>query len=1150
EYDLKDPRGQPYPLRGYGFNTASNHSMGGSFAFKEGGRMFKYSNSTWLTIGLWDGGFRPVRCEAGVHDENEYFEMQLDITLDPAKAIQGVCHRGNILRQGLLPGPAVAKLDSTAWEINLGSSISASPVVDDNRVFIGCQDGKFYAVDAGNGKILWSASMPAGIQTSAAVYDGKVYVCDTDGNVYCHIAKSGEVVWKARTNKPRNGGTAPGIACDYLFTSGTILKLADGMEIYRIGSSSNSGAAVYDGKAYDGVNGSVIDLKTTDEIASAGKHSAGMRGGHAVWPEFDTVYLDNYQGLRAVSARPSSGKDKAGKGKLETRWSHTLPKQPQNRGCAVSIGWARAYYPMADGTLLCLDAMRGNELWRCEIGENVDAPTTLADGICYVTTLKGSTVAVDAITGSVLWKHKGKSPIPGSAWISGGKVYVAAEDGTLTALKGSANPSPPDFTSGKLKPMNILIPENDNRIKLLRKAGASFKQHQSVDKLFAAEPTSVYVVDAGLKNLQGLLERKDELLKRCKSGEWIVLWNLEPAGLAVFNKLMGTNHILRPFRCEEVCKTDPSDSLVSKIHPLDLFMYNHGDFAMPARSTDAWTCVVDLKDIAPFCEIPSSKAMGQPEDATLDGDHHPLHLIDGMTEAWRRGLTMVIDEGHHTRWKMKLPRTEFLTGCAFYPGTGYNSITKIRLHFNDGEAPVELSLKPEANKQVFSFPPRKAGVIEIELAEWEQVAKRNIVSLRQVQLFAKRPYIKLKAVVPLLNIGVLVKYPIGRGGIILNQLAVPTKEQNPDNRDKRSRIMKALLGQLCMVPGQQEDSQGNLYLEVKQSQKFSRNPKGTKSVLIKKNQSKQTSNKAGKSVTESKDYIFDGTWPQTPEGIKRSGIFSAAVDSKDQIYILSRSQPDVQVYRQDGTFVRSWDIEDSSGGHHIKIDPDGNVWIADFGKHVVRKFSTAGKVLMTLGEFGVEGDDEKHFNRPSDMVILPDGDIFISDGYRNTRVIHFDSKGNYVKQWGTGGHKPGEFRLLHAIVADSKERLYIADRNNGRIQVFDTKGKLLAVWKKSISIIPYGLWMTKKDELWVCGPSSGKKDSAGKRTSIQTVLKLNPKGEILMRINLQSVKDPTETPGEVIHIHGIAADSKDNIYLGDIKNKRALKFSQKPGSKK
>jgi DNA-binding beta-propeller fold protein YncE len=292
----------------------------------------------------------------------------------------------------------------------------------------------------------------------------------------------------------------------------------------------------------------------------------------------------------------------------------------------------------------------------------------------------------------------------------------------------------------------------------------------------------------------------------------------------------------------------------------------------------------------------------------------------------------------------------------------------------------------------------------------------------------------------------------------------------------------------------------------------------------------------------------DTSWPDKPERFEWAQMPGITLDGEDQVYFFTRSKPAVQVYKTDGTFVRAWDSGDPSGAHFIRIGPEGNIWTANIVDHVIRKHTPDGKLLLTIGRMGVAGADKEHFNKPTDMAVLPSGDIFVTDGYGNRRVVHFDANGRYINEWGNEGNEPGQFALPHSIVADSKGRLYIADRENARIQVFDTKGKLLDVWENIVT--PWGLWLTKNQELWVCGSSSFKKEGTDEHIVLppqdQVLIKFSLNGQVLQRIPLAKTKVPPGKPGELDWIHGIAVDTQGNIYLGDIQGKRAQKFHLKP----
>lgn len=298
------------------------------------------------------------------------------------------------------------------------------------------------------------------------------------------------------------------------------------------------------------------------------------------------------------------------------------------------------------------------------------------------------------------------------------------------------------------------------------------------------------------------------------------------------------------------------------------------------------------------------------------------------------------------------------------------------------------------------------------------------------------------------------------------------------------------------------------------------------------------------------DYVVDAKWPQRQPGMQWGHVPGIAIDAKDNVYVYTRAEHAVQVFDKSGKFVRSWG-KDVGSAHHIKIDHEGNVWLSDIDHHVVQKYTPEGKLLLTIGTKGKAGRDKTHLNQPTDMAIAANGDVFVADGYGNARIVHFDKEGVYVNEWGSLGHSPGKFSIPHAIALDSKGRLYVADRNNVRIQVFDTKGKFLEEWRNLI--VPWGFHVTKNDEIWVCGssPMQWRKedDALGCPPRDQIFMKFNTSGKLLQLFALPKGFDGLERPGEVNWVHAIAFDSTGNMYLGDIIGRRAQKFVLRPAQK-
>ena len=299
-------------------------------------------------------------------------------------------------------------------------------------------------------------------------------------------------------------------------------------------------------------------------------------------------------------------------------------------------------------------------------------------------------------------------------------------------------------------------------------------------------------------------------------------------------------------------------------------------------------------------------------------------------------------------------------------------------------------------------------------------------------------------------------------------------------------------------------------------------------------------------------YRVDPTWPDKPPEYKWFRMAGIAVDAKDQIWTLNRGNMPVQVYRQDGKLVKAWGEGLFKLAHQIRIDHEGSVWIANANSHVVQKFTPAGQLLLTLGTPDEPGEDETHMNRPTDMAISPTGDVFVADGYGNNRIVHFDSRGRFVKAWGKHGIHAGELNLPHAIAMDSRGRLYVVERNNVRIQVFDQNGESLARWSNLIN--PWGICVTPDDHVLVCGSSPMRwteNSMLGAPPKDQMVIRFDRDGQPLELWTFPLARSSRAEPGTLHWAHGIDVDSLGNLYLGDVgddatANFRAQKFIRLP----
>lgn len=297
-------------------------------------------------------------------------------------------------------------------------------------------------------------------------------------------------------------------------------------------------------------------------------------------------------------------------------------------------------------------------------------------------------------------------------------------------------------------------------------------------------------------------------------------------------------------------------------------------------------------------------------------------------------------------------------------------------------------------------------------------------------------------------------------------------------------------------------------------------------------------------INASETFKVDPGWPVAGSQVPSGTVTGVAVASDGHVWVVGQGTPPVREYNADGRFLRGWGDGHLVMGHQVRVDGDGNVWIADSARHCVEKFRPDGTLLLTLGTPGEAGDDASHFDEPTDMAVTEDGDVFVSDGYGNARVVHFHADGSFVKAWGTRGSRPGQFSLVHAIVADRGGHLLVADRNNARIQMFDREGRFITQWANVI--VPWGLWVNPDGDVWVCG------SSVAAWRDDQFALATPPHDQLLMRLDatgrvLQIWAVPLgDGPGQLDWVHSIAADSQGDLYCADYHGQRVQKFHRVP----
>jgi sugar lactone lactonase YvrE len=229
--------------------------------------------------------------------------------------------------------------------------------------------------------------------------------------------------------------------------------------------------------------------------------------------------------------------------------------------------------------------------------------------------------------------------------------------------------------------------------------------------------------------------------------------------------------------------------------------------------------------------------------------------------------------------------------------------------------------------------------------------------------------------------------------------------------------------------------------------------------------------------------------------------------------------------------------------HGIHADREGNVWVTDGmgieGKgHQVFKFSPDGRLLMTLGKPGVVGPGPDVFNSPSAVLVAPNGDFFVADGHggeTNARILKFAKDGKLIKIWGKKGSGPGELDIPHALAMDSQGRLFVADRNHNRIQIFDQDGNYIDQWKQFSR--PSGIFIDKNDVIYVADSESEavRNSNVGWKRGIRV-------GSAKTGAVTALIPDPVEKATTTSAAEGVAADAKGNIYGAEVGPKRLMRY--------
>ncbi len=285
--------------------------------------------------------------------------------------------------------------------------------------------------------------------------------------------------------------------------------------------------------------------------------------------------------------------------------------------------------------------------------------------------------------------------------------------------------------------------------------------------------------------------------------------------------------------------------------------------------------------------------------------------------------------------------------------------------------------------------------------------------------------------------------------------------------------------------------------------------------------------------------LVDG-WAKCSEGWSVGDVCGVSIDSQDRVYVFNRSAHPVAVFDREGSLLTSWGEGLFKTPHGICLGPDGSVYCTDAGNHTVSKFTLDGKLLLVLGnkdqpsETGYMGQPDSYesvatirqggppFNSPTGVALSSSGEIYVSDGYGNARVHKFSPDGTLLLSWGEPGDAPGHFRWPHAVFVDKRERVWVADRLNDRIQIFNAKGEFLSQWTGLR--YPTGIFIDGDETVYV--------SEIGREVNIFTT-----DGKRLARWGMSRLvtsEGQDKKTALFLAPHTISVDSRGDLYVGEV----------------
>ena len=279
-------------------------------------------------------------------------------------------------------------------------------------------------------------------------------------------------------------------------------------------------------------------------------------------------------------------------------------------------------------------------------------------------------------------------------------------------------------------------------------------------------------------------------------------------------------------------------------------------------------------------------------------------------------------------------------------------------------------------------------------------------------------------------------------------------------------------------------------------------------------------------------YSVIENWEQLPPGYDWSETAGVSTDAEDNVYVFNRGKHPMMIFNSAGKFLGSWGEGIFVRPHGVSQGPDNTLYCTDDGDHTVRQCTLDGEILMTIGNPGNASNpfSGNPFNRCTHTATDPsNGDIFITDGYGNSRIHKYSENGKLIKSWGAPGAGEGEFNIVHNIATDKDGYLYVCDRENHRIQVFNRNGDFETLWANVHR--PCAIFIDYNELIYVAELGFGTLISKAVPNIGPRVSVLNKQGQVLQRIG--DLGYGLE-PGQFIAPHGLRLDSHCNIYVAEV----------------